>query len=175
MKSYSNFDTSAFNCTSRSKWILFCAGLQHSYRVNTLFHFLLLWKKTYPNFDTGAFNCTSESNEYYISLLCRLQHIEIKCRLHVCCSIEETVSCLEQRLITEITPPNINVVTQWRNSFLYVPKVPEMCRVTVASWRAYTFLVKSFTGTTAFIQYIPVEVETDCRSHQRVCRGVSCV
>jgi len=54
-----------------------------------------------------------ESNEYYyLSVMCRLQHIEMKYRLHVCCSIEESVSCLEQRPSTEITPPNINVVTQ---------------------------------------------------------------
>ena len=64
--------------------------------------------------DILKFNCTSESNEYYyyISLMCRLQHIEMKCRLHVCCSIEETVSGLEQRPSTEIATPNINVVTQ---------------------------------------------------------------
>ena len=102
MQSYPNFDTSAFNCTSRGKRIIRCAGLQHSYRVKYSF-----------SFSIGACKCTSESNEYYyISLMCRLQHIEMKFTLHVCCSIEETVSCLEQRPITEITPPNINVVTQ---------------------------------------------------------------
>jgi len=44
--------------------------------------------------------------------MCLLQHIEMKCRLQVCCCIEETVPCLEQRPSTEIAPPNINVVTQ---------------------------------------------------------------
>ena len=64
-----------------------------------------------------------ESNEYYyakksvyhpldVSLMCSLQHIEMKYRLHVCWLIEETVSCLEQRPSTESAPPIINVVTQ---------------------------------------------------------------
>jgi len=47
-----------------------------------------------------------------VSLMCRLQHTEMKYRLHVCWSIEERVPCLEQRSSTEIAPPNINVVTQ---------------------------------------------------------------
>ena len=137
MKFYSNFDTSAFHCTSRGKWILFCAGLRHSYKVKYFFHFLLLWKKTYSNFDTGAFNCTSESNEYYyyyyISFMCRLQHIEMKCRTHVCCSIEETVSCLEQRPSTEIAPPNIR---SSHNDVIASSASPKYLKCVVLQWRS---------------------------------------
>ena len=153
MKSYPNFDTSALNCTSRGKWILFCAGLQHSYKVNHFIFTFYCYERRHTQISILVHVIVPVS-QMNIIIMCRLQHIEMKFTLHVCCSIEETVSCLEQRPITEITRPNINVVTQWRNSFLYVPKVLEMCRVTVAFWRAYTILVKSFTGTTAFIQYI---------------------
>jgi len=155
MTSYPNFDTSALNCTSRGKWILFCAVLQHSYKVKYFIVTFYCYERRHTQTSILVRVIVPVSQ-----MMCRLQHIEMKFTLHVCCSIEETVSCLEQRPITEITPPHINVVTQWRNSFLYVPKVPEMCRVTVAFLRAYTILVKSFTGTTAFIQYIPTFQES---------------